>query len=80
VDWLKQMHCLLALGTTVVSVLHEIGMALHADDIVVMQEGQVVHHGGANDVATHAAIETVFDQRIHICALNAQWVVLPRIA
>jgi iron complex transport system ATP-binding protein len=45
VDWLEQVHCLLAQGTTVVSVLHEIGMALHADDIVVMREGQVVHHG-----------------------------------
>ncbi|MEY3509750.1 MAG: putative siderophore transport system ATP-binding protein YusV, partial [Pseudomonadota bacterium] len=28
VDWLEQVHCLRAQGTTVVSVLHEIGMAL----------------------------------------------------
>jgi iron complex transport system ATP-binding protein len=80
VDWLEQVHCLLAQGTTVVSVLHEIGMALHADDIVVMCEGQVVHHGAGHDAVTHAAIETVFDQRIRICGLNGQWVVLPRIA
>jgi iron complex transport system ATP-binding protein len=80
VDWLEQVHCLLAQGTTVVSVLHEIGMALHADDIVVMCKGQVVHHGAGRDAATHAAIESVFDQRIRIHALEGQWVVLPRVA
>ncbi|WP_322991214.1 ABC transporter ATP-binding protein [Limnohabitans sp.] len=80
VDWLEQVHCLLAQGTTVVSVLHEIGMALHADDIVVMREGQVLHHGAASDAATHSAIESVFDQRIRIRALDGQWVVLPRMA
>jgi len=80
VDWLEQVHCLLAQGTTVVTVLHEIGMALHADDIVVMCEGQVVHHGAGSDAATHAAIEAVFGQRIRIHELDGQWVVLPRVA
>ena len=78
VDWLEQVHCLLAQGTTVVSVLHELGMALHADDIVVMCGGQVVHHGAGQDAATHAAIESVFEHRIRIHALDGQWVVLPR--
>jgi iron complex transport system ATP-binding protein len=77
VDWLEQVHGLLAHGTTVVSVLHEIGMALHADDIVVMHAGQVLHHGAGSDAATHAAIEAVFGQRIRIHALAGQWVVLP---
>jgi iron complex transport system ATP-binding protein len=63
----------------VVSVLHEIGMALHADDIVVMREGQVVHHGASSHAATHAAIEAVFGQRIRILQLDEQWVVLPRV-
>lgn len=80
VDWLEQVHCLLAQGTTVVSVLHEIGMALHAEDIVVMREGQVLHHGAASDAAAHSAIESVFDRRIQIRALDGQWVVLPRMA
>ncbi len=79
VDWLEQVQCLLAQGTTVVSVLHEIGMALHADDIVVMREGQVVHHGASSHAATHAAIEAVFGQRIRILQLDEQWVVLPRV-
>ena len=80
VDWLEQVHCLIAQGTTVVSVLHEIGMALHADEVIVLDEGRVRHHGACSDLATHAAIESVFNHRIRIHALDGQWVVLPRIA
>jgi iron complex transport system ATP-binding protein len=78
VDWLEQVQCLRAQGTTVLSVLHEIGMALHADHIVVMQDGQVVHQGAASDAQTHRAIEAVFEQRIRILPLQDQWVVLPK--
>jgi len=78
VDWLEQVHCLLAQGTTVVSVLHEIGMALHADDLVVMQAGQIVHHGACAEETTQRAIESVFDQRIAIHPLAGQWVALPK--
>lgn len=80
VDWLEQVHCLRAQGTTVVSVLHEIGMALHADEVIVMDQGQVIHHGECRDPASHAAIEAVFGHRIRIHALDGQWVVLPRTA
>jgi iron complex transport system ATP-binding protein len=80
VDWLEQVQCLKAQGTTVVSVLHEISMALHADDLVVMAQGQVVHHGPCQDPATHRAIESVFDQRIRVLPVDGQWVVLPRSA
>jgi iron complex transport system ATP-binding protein len=80
VDWLEQVHCLIAQGTTVVSVLHEIGMALHAHEVIVMDQGQVLHHGECSDPLTHAAIESVFGQRIRIHALDGQWVVLPRSA
>lgn len=78
VDWLEQVHCLLAQGTTVVSVLHEIGMALHADDVVVMQAGRVLHQGACADPATHRAVEAVFEQRIAIHALGGQWVAVPK--
>lgn len=80
VDWLEQVHCLIAQGTTVVSVLHEIGMALHANEVIVMDQGQVVHHGACCDPVSHAAIESVFGHRIRIHALDGQWVVLPRTA
>ena len=79
VDWLEQVHCLLAQGTTVVSVLHEISMALHADEVIVMDQGQVIHHGPCNDPASHAAIKAVFGQRIRILTLDGHPVVLPRL-
>jgi iron complex transport system ATP-binding protein len=79
VDWLEQTQGLKAQGRTVVSVLHEIGMALQADDVVVLQAGRLLHHGPCADRASHRAIEAVFDQRITIRELDGRWVVLPRL-
>ena len=79
VDWLEQVRCLTAQQTTVISVLHEIGMALHADDLVVMQAGRVVHQGACADAATHRAVEAVFEHRIAIHALEGQWVAVPKL-
>lgn len=77
-DWLLLVRELVAQGKTVVSVLHEIGMALHADQMVVMAQGRVCHQGGCDDPVTHQALEKVFDHRIAICPLGDQWVALPR--
>ncbi|MEY4235526.1 MAG: hypothetical protein RLZZ454_784, partial [Pseudomonadota bacterium] len=44
-DWLCVVEDLLHHGTTVVSVLHEITIALHADALVVMRDGRITHHG-----------------------------------
>lgn len=79
VEWLEQVRCLTAQGTTVVTVLHEIGMALLADDVVVMQAGHILHHGPCADTASLRAIEAVFDQRIAIHALDGRSVALPRL-
>jgi len=79
VDWLEQVRCLTAQKTTVISVLHEVGMALHADDMVVMQAGRVVHQGPCDEVATHRAVEAVFDDRIAIHSLSGQWVAVPQL-
>lgn len=78
VDWLALIRGLVAQGRTVVSVLHEVGMALQADEVVVMQSGRVLHHGPCTDPAAHRAIEAVFEQRIAIRPLDGQWVALPR--
>lgn len=80
VDWLEQMRCLTAQNTTVISVLHEVGMALHADDLIVMQAGRVIHQGRCADSATHRAIEKVFDHRIAIHRVQEQWVAVPCLA
>lgn len=76
-DWLAVVQGLVAQGKAVVSVLHEISMALHADEMVVMAQGRVTHQGLCADAATHRALEEVFDRRIAIHALGAQWVALP---
>jgi iron complex transport system ATP-binding protein len=78
-DWLAVVRALVRQGTTVVSVLHEISMALHADRVVVMDRGEVTHHGASADAATHKALIDVFDQRIAIHAIEGQWVALPRV-
>jgi iron complex transport system ATP-binding protein len=76
-DWLELVRALVAQGRTVVSVLHEISMALHADTMVVMAQGRIAHHGPCADAQTHRAVEQVFDQRLAIHALAGQWVTLP---
>ena len=76
-DWLQLVRALVKQGRTVVSVLHEISMALHADTMVVMAQGRIAHHGPCADAQTHRAVEQVFDQRLAIHALAGQWVTLP---
>ena len=77
-DWLQTVRALVAQGKTVVSVLHEISMALQADELLVMAEGRITHQGICADPATHRALEAVFDQRIAIHAIGSHWVALPR--
>jgi iron complex transport system ATP-binding protein len=62
----------------VVSVLHEISIALHAEEVVVMAAGRVVHQGASADTATHRALEQVFDGRIAIHPLGDGWVAVPK--
>lgn len=79
VDWLLLVRELVRQGRTVVSVLHEISLALQADELVVMARGRVTHHGDCTAPATHRALETVFEQRIHIQRVADQWISLPKI-
>jgi len=78
-DWLLLVRELVADGKTVVSVLHEISLALQADELVVMAQGRVSYQGACSDAATHRALEQVFDHRIAIHALAGQYVALPRL-
>ena len=78
-DWLHSVRALVAQGRTVVSVLHEISLALQADDVVIVAGGRLLHHGRAEDGATHRALEAVFDERIAIHPVAGQWLALPRL-
>ncbi len=68
-----------AQGRCIVSVLHELPLALAADRILVMSQGRVVAEGPRDDLAVHRAIEAVFDQAVTIIRVNEQWVALPQI-
>jgi iron complex transport system ATP-binding protein len=76
-DWLRIVRRHVERGGTALSVLHEITMALHADEMVVMNGGRVVHQGRCAASATHSALEQVFQHRISVHSLAGQWVALP---
>lgn len=77
-DWLQLTRREAERGRTVVTVLHEIGMALQADHLVIVDGGAIRHQGPASDPATRAALEAVFHHRIRILAADDQWVAVPR--
>ena len=77
-DWLHTVRDLVGQGGTVVSVLHEVSIALQADDMLIMAAGGVVHHGPCQSAATHAALEQVFERRIQVREIDGLWMALPR--
>lgn len=77
-DWLATVRALVAGGSAVVSVLHELNMALLADDILIVHAGRVVHHGLAASSDTHRALQAAFDHRIAIHPIGRHWVALPQ--
>ncbi len=78
-DWLVVVRALLAQGKTVVSVLHEITMALQADQMLIMAAGRVTHQGACSDASTHRALENVFDGRLAVHPVQGQWIALPQV-
>lgn len=77
-DWLDMVRALVSEGKTVVSVLHELGMALQSQDVVVVQAGRVMYAGATASPDAHRAIEDVFDRRLLVQAVGDQWVALPQ--
>jgi iron complex transport system ATP-binding protein len=78
VDWLHLVRHLVNQGKTVISVLHELPMALQSDELIVMRDGQIMHHGTSGNAQTHQAVEQVFDDCIEIVSVRGQWVSLAR--
>ncbi len=77
-DWILLVRELVHQGHTVVSVLHEVSVALQSDELLVLADGTLRHHGTCADPATHRALEAVFDHRIAVHTVNGQWLALPR--
>ena len=60
---------LVAAGTTVVAVLHELHLAFrYADHLIVMHSGEIVAQGHPNDIVTADLIEGVYDLPCRIIA------------
>jgi iron complex transport system ATP-binding protein len=81
-DWLEWVRCLTEQGAAVVSVLHELNLALQADGVWVMAEGRLVHSGLPQDAQTHQALSAVFQNRLQWREWQDQgeprWVALPK--
>jgi iron complex transport system ATP-binding protein len=71
-DWLRLVRTLTSAGKTVVSVLHEISVALQADDMLIMAGGRMIHQGLCSDSHTQRALQDVFARRITIHAVDGQ--------
>jgi iron complex transport system ATP-binding protein len=76
-DFLKWQNHLLAQGKTLVTVLHEIHFALRADYVVMLDKGKLYFQGGSQEPETHQALIALFDNRIRLEKLGADWVALP---
>jgi iron complex transport system ATP-binding protein len=68
-----------AAGVTVVSVLHDLSLALLADRVVVMNAGRVHAEGARDDRALHAALVDVFGGAIRVERLSARWIAVPNL-
>jgi iron complex transport system ATP-binding protein len=70
-------------GAVVVTVLHDLSLALAADRVVVVAGGQIVADGPPADAALQAALAEVFDHAFTIESVQAngrqRWVALPAV-
>jgi iron complex transport system ATP-binding protein len=64
---------------TVASVLHDLPLALQADQVLLMQGGRVVASGAHDDPALHAALCAVFDGAIRIHRVGVRFSALPNL-
>lgn len=77
VDWLATVRSLVEQGVTVVSVMHELSLALRADHMLLIDAGRMAHQGRCDDPHTHAALRQVFQHRVSVQQLGGHWVAIP---
>jgi iron complex transport system ATP-binding protein len=76
-DFLQWQDHLLGQGKTLVTVLHEIHLALRADYVIMLNKGKLHFQGSSQDPATHQALIALFDGRIRLEKLGSDWIALP---
>jgi iron complex transport system ATP-binding protein len=68
-----------AAGSSVVSVLHDLSLALLADRLVVMDRGRVRAQGSCADPMLHTALVEVFGGAIRIACVDRRWIAMPHL-
>ena len=66
-------------GTTVVSVLHDLSLALVADRLVLMDRGRLRAEGATDDAALHAALVDTFEGAIRVERAGGRWIAFPNL-
>ena len=66
-------------GIAVVSVLHDLSLALLADRLVLMKAGRVVAEGAAGDPTLQSALIDLFSDAIRIERIGAWWTAVPNL-
>ena len=61
----------LASTHTVITVLHDLPLAVQADRLLVMRDGAIAGHGECNDAALHAVLVDAFDRAIAVIPATA---------
>ncbi len=69
-----------AAGVTVVSVLHDLALALLADRLIVLDRGRLCAVGRSDEPALHQALIDVFGGAIRIERVGARWVPVANLA
>ena len=68
-----------AAGTTVVSVLHDLSLALVADRLVLLERGRVRGEGTTDDPRLHAALVDTFSGAVRIQQVGGRWIAVPHL-
>ena len=76
-DWLNTVKAATLQGQTVVSVLHDLNMALRADTVVVMHQGRVVMQASPQEAVLRDCLQEVFEHRLVFHEVQGQWLALP---
>lgn len=63
----------------VVTVLHDLNLALRADRLLVLSDGQAAAHGARSDPSLHRSLETVFGQALRVQPTGGGWMAVPQV-
>jgi len=66
-------------GRALLSVMHELPIALSADRIAVMGQGRLLAVGPASDPTVRAALSDVFEHAIELVDIDGRWTAWPRL-